>query len=70
MNNEEMLNNLWESSSLREDMLIYLKNIIVDLINNIELTDELLARVNSETYNFILGFKKSKLTYLKKNRKI
>ena len=60
MNNEEMLNNLWESSSLREDMLIYLKNIIVDLINNIELTDELLARVNSETYNFILGFKKEK----------
>lgn len=42
-----------ESSSLRDDLREQAKNIIEDIINNIELTDELCARVSNETYEFI-----------------
>lgn len=57
MNSKELLNALFESSSLRQDLLDQVKNAITDLIDNIDLTDEIIARVNDETYNFIKDLK-------------
>ena len=48
-----LLELLFESSTLREDLLQEIKEIITDLLKNIELTDELCARVSDKTYNFI-----------------
>ena len=52
-----LLELLFESSSLRDDLKTKVKNAIEDIINNIELTDELLARVSDETYEFVKGLK-------------
>ena len=42
-----------DSSSMIEDAKNKIGGVIMDIINNIELTDELLARVGDDTYNFI-----------------
>lgn len=57
MNSEELLNALFDSSSLREDLLKDIKVIIEDILTNIELTDELCMRVCNKTYNFIKEIK-------------
>lgn len=57
METKELLEILFESSSLRDDLKAKVENAIKDIINNIELTDELLARVSDETYEFIKGLK-------------
>ena len=44
---------LFESSSLREDIKQEIEIAIRDLLNNIKLDDELLARVGDGTYKFI-----------------
>lgn len=48
---------LMESSSLRPDLLNLVIGVIKDTFNNIDLTDELCARVNNQTYEFIKGWK-------------
>ena len=57
MNNKDLITALIESSSLREDLLKLVGGTIVDLLDNLELTDEVLARVNNDTYEFIKGYK-------------
>ena len=57
MTSKELLNALIESSSLRQDLLQEIVSALVDLLNHIELTDEVLARVNDSTYEFIKGYK-------------
>lgn len=57
MNSRELIDCLLESSSLREDLLNQAGGVIRDIMNNIELTDELCARVSDETYNFIKNYK-------------
>lgn len=49
---------LIESSSLRTDLLIEVGGALRDILNNIELTDELVARVDDKTYEFIKSWKK------------
>lgn len=53
----ELLELLFESSTLRPDLKSKIERIIRDLIGKIELTDELLARVEDETYDFIKELK-------------
>ncbi len=53
-----MLEYLFESSSLQPQILQKVKNVIYDIVDNINMDDELLARVNDETYKFIKGLKK------------
>ena len=48
---------LFESSSLRDDLLNDIKEIITDLINNINLDDEVVARINDKTYEFLKEIK-------------
>lgn len=48
---------LFESSSLREDIKQEIEIAIRDLIINIRLDDELMARVGDLTYNFVKGLK-------------
>lgn len=48
---------LLESSSLRNDLLIQVGSAIKDIMNNIDLTDELCARVKDDTYNFIKSWR-------------
>lgn len=48
-----LLELLFESSSLRDDLKEKVKTAIEDIICNIELTDELVARVSDETYEFL-----------------
>ena len=57
MTSKELLNVLFESSSLRADLLQQISSVIIDLIDNIELDDEILARVNNDTYQFIKKYK-------------
>ena len=57
MTSKELLNVLFESSSLRADLLQQISGVIIDLIDNIELDDEILARVNDDTYQFIKKYK-------------
>lgn len=57
MSSKELLNALFESSSLRQDLLNQVKNAITDLIENTNLNDEVMARVSDETYNFIKELK-------------
>jgi argonaute-like protein implicated in RNA metabolism and viral defense len=54
----ELLELLFESSTLRPDLRDKIEKIIKDIIGKIELTDELLARVEDETYEFIKELKK------------
>lgn len=42
-----------DSSSMCDDGKTKIGGVIMDIINNIEPTDELLARVGDDTYNFI-----------------
>ena len=58
MNAKELFNLLLESSSLRTDLLNEVGGVLKNLLDNIELTDELVARVNQETYEFIKSYKK------------
>ena len=58
MNAKELLNLLLESSSLRTDLLNEVGGILKNLLDNIELTDEIVARVNQETYEFIKSYKR------------
>lgn len=53
-----MLEYLFESSSLQPQILQKVKNVIYDIVDNINMDDELVARVNDETYKFIKGLKK------------
>lgn len=57
MKAKELFELLFESSSLRDDLKAKVENAIRDIISNIELTDELLARVSDDTYEFIKGLK-------------
>lgn len=52
-----LLELLFESSSLRDDLKEKVKIAIEDIICNIQLTDEVCARVSDETYNFIKEYK-------------
>lgn len=53
MNAKKLLEFLFESSSLREDLLVEIKLILNNLLNNIDLSDELCARVDDKTFQFI-----------------
>ena len=57
MNSKELLNALIESSSLRTDLLNRVGGVLKDILDNIEPTDELCARVSEETYKFIIDYK-------------
>lgn len=57
LNEQELVNALLESSSLRKDLLIQVGGVLIDILNNIQLDDELCARVKDETYEFIKGYK-------------
>ena len=59
MTSKQLINALVESSSLRTDLLDKISGVIIDLLENIELTDELLARVNNETYEFVKNYKEN-----------
>ena len=54
---ESLLELLFESSTLRPDLLEKVSSALKDILSNIELTDELCARVKDETYNFIKDYK-------------
>lgn len=53
MNSKELLEILFQSSSLRQDLLDHIKDIIYDIIGNIDLSDEICARINQNTYDFL-----------------
>ena len=52
-----LLDYLLESSSSRNDLLIQVGSAIKDIMNNIDLTDELCARVKDDTFNFIKSWR-------------
>ena len=52
-----LIDYLMESSSLRIDLLNLVIGVIKDTFNNIDLTDELCARVSQNTCDFIKGWK-------------
>lgn len=60
MHAKELIDLLIESSSLRPDLLKRVGGVIKDTFNNIELTDEVCARVSDETYEFIKQYKEEK----------
>ena len=49
----DLVNYLFESSSLRSDLLNQVGGVIKDILNCIDLNDELCARVKDSTYEFI-----------------
>lgn len=53
MSEKDALTLFIDSSSMIEDAKNKIGGAIMDIINNIESTDELLARVSDETYEFI-----------------
>ena len=57
MDSKELLNCLFESSSLRQDLLKGARDVFEDILTNIELNDELCARVKDKTYDFIKNYK-------------
>lgn len=57
MKANELLNLLFESSTLRNDLLKKAEKSVKNVFDNIELTDELCARVDEETYEFISDYK-------------
>lgn len=57
MKANELLNLLFESSTLRNDLLKKVEKSVKNVFDNIELTDELCARVDEETYSFIHDYK-------------
>ena len=60
INSKYLVELLIESSSLRDDLLIRVNEVIKDIMNNIELDDELCARVKDDTYEFIKNWKEEK----------
>ena len=56
-NGKELFNLLLERSSLREDIKKEISEILTDILDSIELTDELVARVSDKTYEFIKDYK-------------
>ncbi len=56
--NQQLLDLLFESSSLRPDLLDKAKRVVFDIINNISLQDEIVTRVSDETYEFLKEIKK------------
>lgn len=60
ISSKEIVNYLIESSTLRDDLLIRVNEVIKDILDNIELTDELCARVEKRTYEFIKNWKEEK----------
>lgn len=57
MTSKELLELLFESSSLRIDLLNKVEDALKDILNNIKLSDELCARLKDETYKFLKGLK-------------
>lgn len=57
MTSKELLELLFESSSLRIDLLNKVEDAIKDILKNIKLSDELCARLKDETYEFLKGLK-------------
>ena len=55
-----LVNVLEESSSLRQDLKDEIMNAIKDVFDNIELSDELCARVSDKTYHFIKDYKEGR----------
>lgn len=60
MKSKELLYCLFVSSGLRSDLLQWVERMLLDILNNIKLTDELCSRVSDESYNFIKGWLDSK----------
>lgn len=58
MNSYDLMNALFESSSLRPDLLVQIREIFIDIVMNVKLDGELMARVNNNTYKFIKDIKK------------
>ena len=58
MSSKELLNSLFANSPLRKELLNKVELAIRDLLDNIKLDDELMARVSDETYNFVKDYKK------------
>lgn len=56
MKSKELLKCLFESSSLRQDLLNKVEKAIYDLLDNIHHEDEIIARVNNDTYDFIKDY--------------
>ena len=57
MNGKGLINLLFESSSLRLDLKGKAERALTDILDNINLDDELVARVSDETYKFIKDYK-------------
>lgn len=60
ISSKNMYGYLIESSSLRQDLLNEMDTILKDIINNIDLKDEICARVKKKTYDFIKNWKGEK----------
>lgn len=56
-NSRDLINMLFESSSLRGDLLNYVGGVIMDVFDNIDLNDALCARIKDSTYNFLKEYK-------------
>ena len=56
MKSKELFYCLLDSSSLRPDLLQQIKRVLLDILNNIKLTDELCARVSDKSFDFIKGW--------------
>lgn len=57
MNGKGLINLLFESSSLRLDLKGKAERVLTDILDNVNLDDELVARVSDETYKFIKDYK-------------
>lgn len=60
MESKYLLDLLFESSSLKSDLLDVVKAAILSTLDNIELSDELCARVDDNTYEFIKSYKEGR----------
>lgn len=57
MNSKDLLQCLFESSSLREDLKSDLQAIIYDILDNLYMEDEIVARISDKTYRFVKDYK-------------
>lgn len=57
MSSKELIELLEQSSSLRVDLLDHAIHCVKDILNNIDLSDELCARVDNDTFEFIKEWK-------------
>ena len=55
---KELFNYLIESASLRDDLKEKIVGILKNILDNIELTDRLVARLNDDAYEFIKEYKR------------